>query len=279
MLVTTASGVILDKNNTLRMRAKELDPVRQRYAALNEQEKRVTLPDPASAQPPRRAVPQPPKNGLILRGYCTYMGVDEDQNYVRDPQYYYKENPDAWAAETQSDMLWLTESEWRSLIPDPQTPGTRLEVPHEIQRRFYTTIGIDYMEGSVNALPLRSSSMFLLIQHIKGDLIQLTLNGTASLGQARHHETRTEARTRGSDLTIEGHLSYNRKTQRFSRFDIAGIGQAWGNKMNYTRRAIRIPGDTWIYGIATELVTGRTPYDITPPYNLLHYASGMKYYQ
>ena len=34
-----------------------------------------------------------------------------------------------------------------------------ITVPEEIQRRFFSTIGIDYMEGSVNALPLRESTM------------------------------------------------------------------------------------------------------------------------
>jgi|TARA_B110000495_G_C23012487_1_gene599010 hypothetical protein len=38
-----------------------------------------------------------------------------------------------------------------------------ITVPEEIQRRFFSTIGIDYdyMERSVNALPLRESTMRL----------------------------------------------------------------------------------------------------------------------
>ena len=35
------------------------------------------------------------------------------------------ENPDRWAAETQSDLLWLTESERKSLIPANPNVGHR----------------------------------------------------------------------------------------------------------------------------------------------------------
>ena len=48
--------------------------------------------------------------------------------------------------------------------------------------------------------------------------------------------------------------------------------------MNYTKRAIRIGEYPWRYGIACELVTGTEPYDRVPPYNLLHYGSGMEYF-
>jgi len=55
--------------------------------------------------------------------------------------------------------LWLTEAEWKALIPASPRPGDRHEVPAAIQKRFYGTIGIDYMEGSVSALPTRKSTM------------------------------------------------------------------------------------------------------------------------
>ncbi len=62
----------------------------------------------------------------------------------------------------------------------------------------------------------------------------------------------------------------------FDQFDIVRVGKAWGNKMNYTRRAMSIEGYPWMYGIACDLVTGDSPIDRIPPYNLSHYnSSGM----
>ena len=48
--------------------------------------------------------------------------------------------------------------------------------------------------------------------------------------------------------------------------------------MSYTKRAIRIAESPWRYGIFCELVTEREPRDLVPPYNLLHYGGGMKYF-
>ena len=69
------------------------------------------------------------------------------------------------------------------------------------------------------------------------------------------------------------------RSGKFDRFDIVGVGKAWGNKMNYTRRELSIEGYPWMYGIACELVTGNSPIDRIPPYNLLHYnGSGTSYF-
>ena len=51
-------------------------------------------------------------------------------------------NPDRWPAETQSDLLWLTESEGKSLIPANARVGDRSEVAQPIQKRFCSTIGL-----------------------------------------------------------------------------------------------------------------------------------------
>ena len=53
---------------------------------------------------------------------------------------------------------------------------------------------------------------------------------------------------------------------------------AWGNKMDYVRREITLDDYPWSYGIACELVAGRSPIDLIPPYNLLHYGSAGPYF-
>src|SRR5262249_27456474 len=158
LVVATAGGRTVGKG-ALRLRKKDLEGVLKEYARLPRAERTPAMPDPAEAQPPRRAVPRPPANGLIVRGYCTYLRHDDNKRVVRSGEYYYKENPDRWLAETQSDLLWLTESEWKSLVPANPRPGDRNEVARAIQKRFYSTIGIDYMEGSVSALPTRKTTM------------------------------------------------------------------------------------------------------------------------
>ncbi len=278
LAVVTAGGKTLGKIR-LRLREKELAAMLEQYSRLPKDERTPPLEDPSLAKPPQRPVPQPPANGLILRGYCTYVQPDQQGRIVRAEEYYYKENPDRWMAETQSDLLWLTEAEWKSLIlADPQ-PGAKVEASAAIQKRFYGTLGIDYMEGSVNSLPVRDSTLTLTVERADDARLLLRVEGHAQLGKPLDDESRDQPETRGCELRVLGEISYDRTKQAINRFDLAGIGRAWGNKMNYVGREVRLENHPWHYGIACELVTTTTPADLIPPYNLLHYNSTPPYFE
>lgn len=278
MVATTAAGQPLGKDLDLRLREKELKQVLDQYRAMPEAQRRPKLVLGQQVTPPKRPVPDPPPGGLILRGYCTYMGRGDDGRFVRSTEYYYKENPDRWAAETQSDLLWLTEAEWRSLIPSQPEQGQRVEVSPAIQRRFYGTIGIDYMEGSVNSLPPRQTSMTLTVTRVDDRQVELRLDGHGQMGVAYDPALRRQPNSRGCEVRLLGRLTYDRRRDAFQRVDIAGIGRAWGNKMNYIDREVRLAEEPWHYGIACELVAGATPMERIPPYNLLHYNSLKTYF-
>ena len=79
-------------------------------------------------------------------------------------------------------------------------------------------------------------------------------------------------------MRVSGRLVYDTGKGAFTRFDIVGVGKAWGNKMEYTRREIGIDDYPWMYGIACELVTGNSAIDRIPPYNLLHYGGAVSYF-
>jgi hypothetical protein len=245
---------------------------------LPESERRAELEDPNLAQPPKRPVPQPPAGGLIVRGFCTYVrrpsGAEAPDRIVRSTEFYYKENPDRWAAETQSDMLWLTEPEWRSLVPREPKPGDRIEVAAAIQKRFYSTIAIDYMEGSVNSLPPHETTMTITVEQVTPNAIVMRLNGYGRMGKELNDELRKEKNSRGGEIRVLGYVNYDRRRDAIDRFDLVGVGEAWGNKMDYVHREIRVEAYPWRYGIACELVRGDLPIDRIPPYNMLHYGYG-----
>jgi hypothetical protein len=250
----------------LRLRKKELVGPLQEFAELPKEQRAPAIADPATAQAPKRAVPKPPADGLILRGYCTYLRHDGKQ-IVRSSEYYYKQNPDRWKVETQSDLLWLTQAERKSLVPANPKVGAGHEVGQAIQKRFYSTIGIDYMEGSVSALPTRKSAMSLTVEKVTDDAITMRLDGYAHLGREFDGALKGETKGRGSELRIRGAVHYDRKKQAITRCDIVGIGRAWGRRSN----EIRLDQYPWMYGIAVELVQGDRPQDLIPPYNMLHY--------
>jgi hypothetical protein len=277
LVVATAGGRTLSKDG-LRLRKRDLESVLQEYARLPKEQRTPPLEDTARAQPAKRAVPQPPAKGLIIRGYCTFLRRDDKGRVVRAAEYYYKENPDRWLAETQSDLLWLTESEWKSAIPADPRPGDRREVAQAIQKRFYSTIAIEYMDGSVNSLPTRKNTMTLTVERVDDGKIVQRLDGYAHLGKERDDKLRSKPHTRGCEVRVLGYVHYDRKKKAIVRFDLVGVGQAWGNKMDYIGREIRLGQYPWMYGIACELVTGDTPQDRIPPYNLLHYNSTGPYF-
>jgi hypothetical protein len=277
LTVATAGGKVLGKEG-MKLRERDLAGALEEYARLSKEERKPALEDPAAAQPPKRPVPQPPANGLIIRGFCTYLHTGKDKRSVRADQYYYKENPDRWKAETQSDLLWLTEAEWKSLIPANPHAGDRIDVAGPIQQRFYSTIGIDYMEGSVNSLPTREQRMTVTVEKVDGQAMLLRLDGYGQMGKEFNEKLRGEKESRGCELRVLGHIVYNRQKSAIERLDLVGIGRAWGNKMGYVHREIRIDDYPWLYGIACELVTGDGPQDRIPPYNLLHYNSSGPYW-
>jgi hypothetical protein len=260
------------------LRERDLAPLLAEFRSLSESERRPKL-ESAEAALPKRPVPRPPEGGLIIRGYCTYMKSGEQGRAERATQYYYKENPDAWAAETQSDMLWLTESEWRSLIPRELEPGARVEVSEAIRRRFFGTIGIEYLEGSVNALPVSESALIITVRRpLLDSRLDLRIEGFGRMGMPQSAASASDSHTRGCEVRVVGRIVYDARQRKIESFDLAGVGEAWGNKMEYTRREVRLPEPRWMYGIACELVTGQSPYDHIPPYNMLHYGGTGNYF-
>jgi hypothetical protein len=151
----------------------------------------------------------------------------------------------------------------KALIATNPKLGERHEVPQPIQKRFYGTIGIDYMEGSVSALPTRRSTMTLTVDKMDEQTLVLRLTGYAHLGKERE----ADSKARGSELRLLGVIHYDRKKQSITRFDAVGIGRAWGRRTD----EIRLAQYPWMYGIAVELVTSDAPQDLIPPYNMLHY--------
>lgn len=277
VVVATAGGQSLSKAE-LKLRAKDLQSVLAAYQRLPKDQRTPMLDDPAEAKAAKRPVSQPPVGGLIVRGYCTFLRKGDDGKIIRSAEYYYKENPDRWRAETQSDLLWLTEVEWKSLIPGDPKPGDRNDVAAAIQKRFYSTIAIEYMDGSVNSLPARDTRMTLTVEQATDTTILLRLDGYARLGKELDEKLRSQAHSRGCEIRVLGYVGYDRTKKAISRFDVVGVGQAWGNKMGYMQREIRLDQYPWMYGIACELVTSDSPQDRIPPYNLLHYNSTGPYF-
>lgn len=275
MVVATASGQALVRKRDLYLREKELSPILADFQRLPAEQRQPKFPG-ISAAPPERPLPEPPKDGLRLRGYCQYMRLNKEGWPVRADVYYYQKNPNRWKSEPQTDILWMTKEERLSLLPKDPQPGMYFDVPDAIQQRFFRTIGIDYMEGSIAALEIRDSGLKLVVTEANSETIKMRLSGYAKMGRALDDQTESVKQSRGCDVKVTGVVECDR-TGQFSRFDVAGVGTAWGHKRNVTYRELGVSG-VWMYGIAVELIQTDRAMDNVPPYNLLHYDGGKKYF-
>src|SRR5438874_2481403 len=87
MAVATAGGRVLGGGDALRMREKELAKALEEFKALPEDERKPKIDVPANVAPPKRLLPPPPANGLILKGHCTYVRPDESGKIVRSKEW------------------------------------------------------------------------------------------------------------------------------------------------------------------------------------------------
>ena len=93
--------------------------------------------------------PAPPPGGVILRVFA--------RGLVRDPQgklQIYKTKV-ARSLEAGRDHLWLTEAEWRSLVPSGAKAGETLPVPQPLTDRICRRYLIDLVRVGGNGGPRR----------------------------------------------------------------------------------------------------------------------------
>lgn len=275
LVAASASGKSLAAGRSLRLRERELYPVLREFQRLSIKDRKPKIK--VSNSSAQRAVPSPPKNGMILRGYCSYLVPNAKRKLERQEVFYYKQNPDRWKAETQSDLMWLREDEWKTLVPSSVSVGQEVEVSSKIQHRFFSTMGIDYMEGSVSSLPVRSSAMTIVVTSVNEKGTSMRLTGYGLMGTTFDNHDRNKENSRGCKVAIHGRL-HRKPNGKFDRFDIVGAGEAWGNKNHHDRNYMNLESYPWRYGVACELVKTNRPMDQVPPYNLLHYNDSGKTY-
>jgi hypothetical protein len=180
----------------------------------------------------------PPAGGLILNAY-TRIPMECGQTWSPN---------DA----TGRDHVWLTREEWRSLLPARWETGLRYPVPAAVAQRLVRFHLVDNVRGeAVMWAPeqVREATMELVVEDAAAG--RLRLEGTARM-QA------TEAR--GYDARLQGALAFDRKGERFTRFDLLSWGEAWGEGP-YTRGA---PKGKFPLMVAFSLA-GSTPADQVPP--------------
>jgi hypothetical protein len=198
----------------------------------------------------------PPAKGLILRVFQRTLASD-GLGKLSTPKKMDLGGGNWQPAEPQRDFLWLTEAEWKSLVPARQGKGDSVPVPEVIQRRifrFHLAPGPSGLPGAWGSADVRKGSLALTVQKVSDRAVEMRLEGTALLAD---HAELAKAKSR-FDVRLLGAFNYDRALQRFDRIDIVAVGDTWDAKAG--RFETRAP-----LGIAFELTAGDSPADRRPP--------------
>ncbi len=281
----TAAGKVLEANNHNGL-GFNLKRALEKWKALPETERApgaVKVGDIGEVDP-MRTLPTPPAGGLILKVYYrAFMHDGARLRYMTGKDLWHDEAGKKTEAEfdraypclittpqAQPDHMWLTEAEWKSLVPSDPKKGDKSAVPAGIRDRFIrwhlNPLAVYGETNSLEPKAVRAAELTLTVDAVSPSSIRLRLDGFARLGNEAPKDV-TEGKRAcvdqwGYEPRVLGFIDYDRKKQAVTRFDVVALGEQFG-RLGICDSATRIGLQP--LGISFELVTGDAPADRIPP--------------
>ena len=242
----SAQGLYVATPDGRLLRSDHFHPDPKRVAAMLDASLAEWKPGPNSTPLPTRAATDgrlartPPEGGLILNVFTRIpqrltFGAQWTPNHA-----------------TGRDHMWITRDEGRSLLPREWRKGASAPVPQAVAERlarFHLTDNVRGEPPMWRREDLRRAAMTLTVEDPAAG--RLKLSGTVEL---RHGDER------GYVAKLQGYLTYDRKRERFTRFDALSWGEAWGEGP-FTKGA---PTGKFPLVVAFSLA-GNSPADRVPP--------------
>ncbi len=254
----TADGKLLSYRNAGHDPAALRDALKQALAAWKklpaEQRKPGAVKVAEAGKPDANFTREPPKDGLILNVYTRMLDYDKT-GFLQCGKC---SVPGSEAS--ARDHVWLTEAEWKSLIPANAKVGGEHALPARVVERILRFHLVDNTRGEPafwKKEEIRRHSLLLRVTAVDGESIRMRVDGSALLAT---EASATEAK-RGFDARLHGLIDVNRKRNELRRFDLVAVGEHWGEGP-HTRGAR--PGRSPL-GIAFELATSDSAADRVPP--------------
>lgn len=158
------------------------------------------------------------------------------------------------------DFLWLTKDEVQAVAPAEVKVGHTYPVPAKVAARIARFHLVDNTRGEPEywkADEVRANALTLTVTAAAADAVDLRLDGAVLMATTAD----AEKATRGFDARLRGELRYRPKSGAFDRFDVAVLGQHWGEHA-HTGKAR--PGKAPL-GLAFTLADPAKPGNSIPP--------------
>jgi hypothetical protein len=195
----------------------------------------------------------PPAGGLIVRVHARILDRTGDEFCKGECK---TTGGDAAAR----DFLWLTREEVQRMAPARTDPGTTYELPKPVAERMICFHLLDNTRGEPpfwDRKHIRHSKLTLTVVKATAEAIDLRLDGEVLLST----DDDPAKADRGYEARIRGELRYLPAKQTFDRFDVAAVGEHWGEG-TFTRGSR--PGRS-LLGVAFGPVAGDRASDRVPP--------------
>jgi hypothetical protein len=253
----TAGGKLLSYSNNI-------DPEKMRHAIqkglmewrrLPESERRPgALAVDNSPSSDARYSRRPPTDGLILNVYARILDHDAKGELCAGAC------KTVGGDKTSRDHMWLTQADWKSLIPVDPVRGRTIPLPDAIADRLARFHLIDNTRGEPpfwQRDQVRSRHLNLVMEEVSESAVRMRLEGEVHLAT----DADVSRADRGFDVRLLGYWQFDRKRQAFAGMDTVAYGKHWGDGA-FTKGARE--GKTPL-GVVFELAKGDTPADQVPP--------------
>ena len=243
------------------------------YQALPEDTRKPKLEKPALDRP-KTARLTPPKGALILRAYFSALEAagSGDPVPVRKMRWFSEIIHERFPG---TDVLWVTEKEWKAMVPADPRKGESLVFPATLQHRILRYYAAPELVGWNNTdyYQVRAFEFTLTVEEASPQGFRLRLEGFARKGKEFNEK---DIAPMGGDFRFLGYLRFDAKKKAFDRFDVVALGKAWGSggePINGTGKGPHVayvpvyenPVRPYNMGIAFHLVSGERPADRVPP--------------
>lgn len=236
-----------------------------------------------------KTLPKPPPGGLILKLYYRSLarGTGGNLRYVQIKDFVHNhsmaKNPkniheiayidlaigNKAFHEANPDFLWLTEKEWKSLLPADPKKGDRMRVSPAVTERLFRfhlvpTMAFGEAIGWAKE-EIRAGQLALVVEDVAANKVRLRLEGFAMLGpdfETADNAVKKKQRSWGFEPRLLGYLEYHPAKKIISRFDIVALGDTYGMLQEGLRFFYR-PGRHPL-GVAFELVSAEAPANCVP---------------
>jgi hypothetical protein len=236
-----------------------LEGVLEDFKKLPASERQPVLGDRGPFTPgPETFTAEPPRGGLVLNVYQRPLKREGKGRFVPQREQLDLSEfagptgryADMTYPEPQRDALWLTEAEWKSLVPRNPKKGDTVSVPAAIRLRIFlcylynqfSQYGGRWFPGADRSGDLRLSvedvSPTALRLHLQGSvLLALELEKEAAIKNGIANDLKHQAlpdKLRWAyDAGLYGVLDYDTAKKSFTRFDFVALGDYRGSWQRY----------------------------------------------